>query len=121
VKRLEVVVAILLVCASCSGSSGSGLSKADIAQAVEAVHVNWDKCLARIGVSSATATVAIIDDARTGRPVDKGNRPVLVHVKWGAKRATFIVDLEGQLTGAALRGSVAKAMVEAAQQAGGDC
>jgi hypothetical protein len=121
VKRVVVVGAILLVCVSCSSSSGSGLSKADIAQAVEAVHTNWDKCLSRIGVSSATATVEAIDDSRTGRPIDEGKRPVLVHVKWGAKRATFIVDLEGQLTGAALRGSVANAMVEAAKQVGGDC
>jgi hypothetical protein len=85
------------------------------------VSTNWDRCLAAINVSSATASVEAISDSATGRPIDKGNRPVVVHVKWGAKSAAFLVDLKGNLTGAALHGPTATAMVAAAKKAGGTC
>jgi hypothetical protein len=113
---------------ACSGSTSSrsaslsdGLSGGDVSQAIGAVSTNWTRCLATIGVSTDGATVETIADSKTGRPIDVGNHPVLVRVKWGAKSATFLVDLEGHLHGAALYGPVAVAMRDAARKAGGHC
>jgi hypothetical protein len=102
-------------------TASGDLTQAEIAKAIGAVRTNWDRCLASVNVSSASASVEAIDDSSTGRPVDRGNRPVLVHVKWEAKSAAFLVDLKGRLTGAALYGATATAMVDAAKRAGGDC
>jgi hypothetical protein len=126
---------VLTLLAACSGESNKSeditpspstvastqLSDADIAEATAAVADNWDTCISAVGASSSSATVEPIDDTKTGRPVDKGKRPVVVHVAWDDKDATFLVALEGQLTGAALFGDVAKDLVAAAKVAGGDC
>ena len=101
--------------------AGPGVSQDEAATAMRAVTTNWGRCLAAVNVSSDTATVAAIDDSSTGRPIDKGNHPVVVHVKWGAKSAAFLVDLKGRLTGAALYGPTATAMIAAAKQVGAGC
>ena len=133
VARTLSVCALTLL-AACSGESNKSedatpssstastqLSDADIAEATAAVADNWDTCIGAVGASSSSATVEPIDDTKTGRPVDKGMRPVVVHVQWDDKDATFLVALEGQLTGAALFGDVARDLVAAAKTAGGDC
>ena len=101
--------------------SSTTLSDNDIAEATAAVKDNWETCISAVGASSSSATVELIDDTKTGRPVDKGNRPVVVHVQWGDKEADFLVALEGQLTGAALFGDVSRDLVAKAKAAGGDC
>jgi hypothetical protein len=102
--------------------TASDLSAADTAKAIEAVKNNWEPCLGAVGASSSSATVESIDDTKTGRPIDKGKRPVIVHVQWDEKEADFLVALEGHLTGAALFGDVSKALVAEAKAAGGgDC
>jgi hypothetical protein len=141
-RRIRVArtlaVCVLILPAACSDESTKGeddvpsasttpsgpstkLSDADIAEATTAVKDNWETCISAVGASSSTATVEPIDDTTTGRPVDKGNRPVVVHVQWDEKEADFLVALDGQLTGAALFGNVSKALVAAAKAAGGDC
>jgi hypothetical protein len=104
-----------------SNNDPSQLSEADVAKATAAVKDNWETCIAAAGASSSSVTVEPIDDTKTGRPVDEGKRPVVVHVQWEGKEADFLVALEGQLTGAALFGDVSNAMVAEAKAAGGDC
>src|SRR4051812_269125 len=98
-RWLSLTAVLLVFAAACSGGSDKAenntsgtppastspgsdqLSSADTAKAIAAVKTNWDTCLSAVGVSSSSATVAPIDDTKTGRPIDKGNHPVVVHVQ----------------------------------------
>lgn len=136
---LIALLAVALALTACSDSSdtsdaqqGGGsettfassgpLSAAERAAAIRALSENWGACLSAVDVETADATAEPIDDEKTGRPVDKGNRPVLVSVKWEDKTVAFLVALKGPLqNGAAARDDDARALIAAAKAAGGDC
>jgi hypothetical protein len=79
----------------------------------------WSDCLKLGGADTAVPKVRLTSAEETGRPIDdEASRPVLVTFATGE---AFIVQLEGQVKGAAVGNEAATATLDAAADQGFDC
>lgn len=111
------IAAALTVAAACGGSS-TALTDDDVATAIEAVEASWGECLDLVGVTADDAIVVLVTAAETGRPIDRGARPVAVDL---GGNVLFLVQLDGTLEGAAVGSQEAEDLLDRASALGGDC
>lgn len=102
-------MAIVVVVYATAGDDS--VSDAERREAIAVVESEWDECLDLAGVTTDGATVELADSGDTDRPVE-------VELENGA---TFIVELDGALGGAAVGNDIAASTLDEASSLGGDC